>query len=239
MSRIKAILLLIFAVGFAASPLFTDDFQGFDPDLFPIPQVDPPVQPAGYAFSIWGLIYAWLILHAGFGLLRRAEEPAWDAPRWALIFSLWLGLSWLWVANMNVILATIQIWLMLLGAAVALLRSPVQDRWLAQAPMAIYAGWLTAASCVSIGLILAGYGFMGQVPAAVVALLLAVGLGAWLQLMLARAPEYGLTVIWALVAVMAANWGAGWLIPTLSVAGIVVMAAATWRAGSGSATHAG
>ena len=40
---------------FAVSPLFTQGFNGFEPDQFPVPQDDPPVQPAGYAFSIWGL----------------------------------------------------------------------------------------------------------------------------------------------------------------------------------------
>ena len=30
-------------------------FGGFDANQFPVPQVNPSVQPAGYAFSIWGL----------------------------------------------------------------------------------------------------------------------------------------------------------------------------------------
>lgn len=30
-----------------------------------MPQVDPPVQPAGWAFSIWSEIYLWLIVSAG------------------------------------------------------------------------------------------------------------------------------------------------------------------------------
>ena len=56
---------------FAASPFLSEGFNGFAPDQFPVPQDDPPVQPAGYAFSIWGVIYLWLIVGTGFG----GEEP--------------------------------------------------------------------------------------------------------------------------------------------------------------------
>ena len=64
---IIAILCLLLSIAFAASPLLTPGFGGFDADQFPIPQDNPPVQPAGYAFAIWGLIYAWLILGLGWG----------------------------------------------------------------------------------------------------------------------------------------------------------------------------
>jgi len=56
MTRMKAILLFTAAIAFAISPFLVDGFNGFAPDQFPIPQIDPPAQPAGYAFSIWGLI---------------------------------------------------------------------------------------------------------------------------------------------------------------------------------------
>ena len=63
-NRSWAILVLIAAIAFALSPVIFPGFAGYDADLFPIPQENPPVQPAGWAFSIWGLIYLWLILGA-------------------------------------------------------------------------------------------------------------------------------------------------------------------------------
>nr|WP_240769056.1 hypothetical protein [Paracoccus liaowanqingii] len=47
-------MVLLAALAFAASPLIFPGFAGYDAGRFPIPQVDPPVQPAGWAFSIWG-----------------------------------------------------------------------------------------------------------------------------------------------------------------------------------------
>ncbi|SPJ23760.1 hypothetical protein [Palleronia abyssalis] len=72
--------LLALALAFAASPLLTGSFGGFDPNAYPVPQDDPSVTPAGYAFSIWGLIYLALIAHGLIGL-RRGDDPHWAPTR--------------------------------------------------------------------------------------------------------------------------------------------------------------
>ena len=90
-SRVLAVFLLGAAVLFALSPLLTEPFSGFTEDQLPIPQMDPPVQPAGYAFSIWGVIYLWLIASTGFGLFRRDTDPRWSGSRLPLARRSW---SW-------------------------------------------------------------------------------------------------------------------------------------------------
>jgi len=205
MTRVLAALLFLFALTFAASPFVVDGFQGFEPDQFPVPQNDPAVQPAGYAFSIWGLIYTWLIIGCGFGLARRATDADWQPMRVPLMASLAMGSFWLPLAQVSPIGASLLIWAMLGTAMLALFRAGDTDRWLQQAPLAIYAGWLTAASCVSLGLILAGYGWMEETPAALVSLVVALAISVTSQYVLHRAPDYGITVIWALVAVIVAN----------------------------------
>ena len=204
---LRAALVLLVALAFAAAPIFST-FNGFDPDLYPVPQEDPPVQPAGYAFAIWGLIYLWLIVHGAWGLLRRAHDPAWDRIRVPLISSLAVGIPWLAVAERSPLAATAMIWAMLAGALAALFRTTTaEDRLLLAPPVAIYAGWLTAASSVSVGLLLAGYGITGEVAAAWIGLALAAALAVVVQVRLGRAPEYGLAVAWAAVAVMVRNLG--------------------------------
>ncbi len=223
---LRALLVLVFTATFGLSPLFTAPFAGFRPDQLPIPQVDPPIQPAGYAFAIWGLIYAWLILSALFGIWKRGSDAGWDRARGPLIVSLACGTPWLAVANTSAIWATVLIWAMGVSAVAALILSPRQDRWWFQAPVGIYAGWLTAASFVALGSTMAGYGvltgsvgwaWIGIIGALIVALVVL-----WRR---PKAPEYGLTVIWALVGIIMANQTTTLSVSLLAAAGIVVVLA--------------
>ena len=205
MPVIWTVLALLSALAFAVSPILSPGFNGFDPSAFPVPQIDPPVQPSGYAFSIWLVIYVWLIAGTAFGLLRRRDDPDWAPHRKPLVLSLAIGATWLPVAQLSPIAATVLIWAMLCTALIALFRAGDMDRWWQQAPIAVYAGWLTAASSVSVGLMLGGYGWLAPTPAALVALGLALVIALVVQYRLHRAPLYGITVIWALVGVMVAN----------------------------------
>ncbi|GIT89654.1 seryl-tRNA synthetase [Jannaschia pagri] len=204
--RLRALLVLLATVAFAASPLLVPGFGGYEPDQFPVPLDNPPVQPAGYAFSIWGIIYLWLLVSAAYGLWKRAESPQWDAPRFPLLLSLGVGAIWLPVAVLSPLWATALIWVMLVGALGALLRSPAADRYLLRGAIGLYAGWLTAASAVSVGLITAGWGVppFGPEGWAIAALTLGLAIAAWI-LSRVPSPAYGAAIVWALIAVTVQN----------------------------------
>ena len=224
-ARMKAILVLVAAVLFAASPYMFGAFGGFAPDAFPVPQDRPPVQPAGYAFAIWGLIYLWLIVGAGFGLFMRSDHAAWDPARGPLLVSLIVGVGWIPVAQVSPVAATVMIWVMLLTAVWALMRTPMVDRWWWRVPVALYAGWLTAASFVSIGLLGAGYGIgFGETGWAYLALLGALGFAVLVIRRLGGVPEYAAAVVWALVAVLVKNWGVETGVAVLALLGAVGVA---------------
>ena len=225
-----AVLCLLLSITFAASPLFVDGFGGFDPNQFPIPQNDPPVQPAGYAFSIWGLIYAWLIAGAAWGLFKAPRDGQWHDMRKPLCLSLAIGTGWLAVAVLSPVWASVLILAMLLTALAALFLAPAEDRLWGAAPVGLYAGWLSAASCVSLGLLAAGYGVLDRTTAAIVFVGLAIILGAFVQAALRRTPTYGLAVIWALVAVIFANWQSDTIVAAVAIGGAVVMLIPTYRA---------
>lgn len=232
--RMKAVLVLVAAIAFATAPLWSGGFAGFRPDQFPVPQDDPPVQPAGYAFSIWLVIYLWLVVSAGYGLLRRAEAADWDAPRWPAIVSLAVGAIWLSVAAVSPVWALVLIWVMLVTALIAAFRAPEREPWLARYPFELYAGWLTAASCVSLGLNGAGFGIgPGEVGWANLSLAAAVVVAGGV-LRTTYAPVYAAGVVWALLAVIAANWRTT---PSVAIAAglgaVVVVGFAVLSRGSG------
>ncbi len=219
-----AVLTLIFTVTFVISPAFTT-FTGFEANQLPIPQINPPIQPAGYAFGIWGLIYAWLLISAIFGIVKRSDDPAWEEPRKDLIVSLAIGTPWLWVATQSAIWATILIIVMAIFAIRAMFKAPrLFDRWLFQAPVAIYAGWLTAASFVSLGSTLAGYGILlNSWGWAIVGISGALIVTTWAFWQRPSAPEYLAAVIWALVGIVVANQTETISVSYLASAGIMIL----------------
>ena len=230
MQPVKALLTLIAALAFALSPVVTGGFAGFSPEQFPVPQVAPPIQPAGWAFSIWLPIYAWLILSAGLGLLRHARDPDWDRPRWPLLASLTLGAAWVPLAQASPVWATVLIWAMLATALAALIRTPLRDRaWLAW-PIGLYAGWLTAASCVASAILATGYGAAPVVPIHAAFILLALGIGLITLRFTASGRAYAAGLGWALVGILAANANPPlWPILAMAAAGLVLLVTTATR----------
>lgn len=225
-----ALLTVILCVTFGGSTLWVPDFGGFDADQFPVPQDNPPVQPAGYAFSIWGVIYLWLLIGACYGFWKRRNDPAWNAMRAPLCVSLAIGSIWLPVAMLSPVWAAILIWAMLIPALIALFRAPLDDRGFAMGPIGLYAGWLSAAGCVSLGLVAAGYGYLNDEAAAFIFIFMALVIASAVQNQLKRAPSYGIAVIWALVAIVVQNVTAYPTVAAIAAGGAAALILPVWRA---------
>ncbi len=225
-----ALLVLILAVLFALSPLASDGFNGFTPGQFPVVNEDWPIQPAGWAFSIWGVIYLWLIAGCVVGVWRARHAPDWAAMRPALALSLGVGVFWIAAANRSPPLATAMIVVMAGAAVAALWRTGRTDAVWQRAPVGLYAGWLTAATGVAIGVLLGGYGVLSPQAAALVMLPLILVAALIVQRRRPDALTYPLAVAWALVGIAADNLrGGSTPVALVALAGIAVRAAAALR----------
>lgn len=218
-----AALVLLAAIAFAISPALTEPFTGYDPAQLPRPVDDPPIQPAGYAFAIWGVIYLWLIVGSAYGLIKRATAPEWQAMRPALLLSLIIGASWIPVALAAPVTATLLIIGMLITALIALYRAPKSEAAFASAPIALYAGWLSAASIVASATILAAYTGLDTTIISIAGLIL-VGAVAGLVIRTTAHPlPYAAAVIWALIGVVVANATNDSMITLGAAMGIIVV----------------
>lgn len=203
---LRSLLVLVLTLAFGAAPLLTPPFTGYPPGIFPVVIDRPAIQPVGFAFSIWGLIYMWLTLHAVWGFWRRAKSIDWDETRLPLATALALGTVWLWIAPHFPLLATLAIIVMMVAALSAFLAADeFYDPWILSAPLAIFAGWLSAAASVSLGIVLAGYGLLDNRDAALAMLVVILVLASIVQASRPLMPVYGLTVIWALGGIVLAN----------------------------------
>lgn len=230
-ARMRAILAFAAAVAFVVLSYAAPDFQGYSADQMPHALPEPPVRPEGYAFSLWGAIYLWLVVCTGFGLFKRAENRQWNRHRWALIGAMVLGAGWIYLALASPIAATVSIFSMLALAVLALKRTPPRDFWLLRAPVGLFAGWLTAAAFVSLGEVLAGYGILGHRAAALAMIVLAAGVAAVVMLRWRPGGPYPFAVGWGLVAIAVANAGQHADVLVLALGGAILLAVLWWFAG--------
>lgn len=223
------LLVLLLTLLFASAPFWSGTFAGFEAAAFPIPQAEQPAEPPGPFFAVWSLIYAGLVLSAVFGVWKRPDDAGWDRARVPLAVSLAVGVPWLLVAQRSAEAATLMIVIMAMTAIWALRAAPGRDRWWLEALVGLYAGWLTAATWVSVAALGAGYGLFGlgslgwAFLGVLGALLVAV------PVVLARASfGYVATASWALLGIAAKNAGAYPGLAALAAAGIVALLAVWW-----------
>lgn len=121
-----------------------------------------PIDAAGWAFSIWGVIYLGVLVYAGYALLpgQRAREVhrriGWWVAASAVLNPLWiLTFTQRWVVTAQVLLVALVV---VLGVVYGRLSRTVADGWAdrlaMRLPLAIYLGWVSAA--VTIALMVAG-----------------------------------------------------------------------------------
>ena len=107
------------------------------------------------------------------------------------------------------------------AAIMSMLRAGHRQPWLQVRPVALYAGWLTAASGVAIGVLLGGYAILSAQTAAIICIALVLAVALVVQS--ARPQEWGYpaAVVWALIGVIVANFSdSNWPVITLAAFGI-------------------
>lgn len=189
--------------------------------------------PAGYAFSIWGLIYLGL---TGFAIYQALPSQR-ENQRVARITPLFLlsclaNIGWVFTWHYELLSLNLVMMLVLLGSLIGIYRQLRADgaqpstgeRWLVWVPFSLYMGWITVATIVNltVALYAAGWQNTGTLGAALAALLFVVASA--IAVAIARRfedPAYALVVVWALVAVAMKQAGV-----MLVAATAVVLAAA-------------
>ncbi len=176
-------------------------------------QGDSTLRVAGYAFSIWGIIYAGMLAYA----IRRqasgsALETDVDVP-FALaclgcgvwIVAAGLNLRWVSVLVIAVSLAAALVGLVRLSRTTSSFTWP--DRLTLLWPVSLLAGWLTAASVLNLVTVLTAEGLIDPATALTAALAGIGGAGALALAMLFATGfvSYALPVAWGLIGAFVAE----------------------------------
>lgn len=197
--------------------------------------------PAGYVFSIWGLIYLGLLIYAVYQALpRQRTNPRLRAIGWPFILSCLANSSWIFAWHYGLYALSLLIMLVVLGSLIVIYArlypsfSAVSNaqRWTTHLPFRIYLGWITVATIANTTIVLYALGWQGAPLGADdwAAFLIFVGtlIGLFFALRL-RDVAYTLVLVWAFAGIYVKQGDAPVTAYTaLSMAG--VLAAATFLA---------
>ena len=126
--------------------------------------------PAGYAFSIWGVIYAGLIAFAIYQFLpAQLGNPRFRRVRPFVVFNFLLNSAWIFFFTLEMMLLSL---LAMGGLLVTLIlihgrleigreRVPPAEIWTTRIPFSIYFGWVTAASIINVAIAMLAVGWEG------------------------------------------------------------------------------
>lgn len=176
--------------------------------------------PAGYAFSIWGLIYIGLIgfvVYSGRSLFKKDDDDqiVLEIGWWFVIScignSLWV-ISWLYLyTGICVVLMVVVLFSLLkiiLNTRMELDAHPLKRYILIYWPFAIYAGWISVALIANIAAYLTKINWDGWGISATnwTIIMIAIAGAINVFMILTRnLREYALVGIWALIAIAVSN----------------------------------
>ena len=184
--------------------------------------------PAGYAFSIWGLIYIGLIGNAIY-LLRKTDKPTTKTQAIGLTVANLANCTWvfLWLYEYTALstLAMSVILIALISLTVKLRigfqKLSLWTWW----PISIYAGWITVAIAANITAYLSkiGWNEILSEPNWALTLIVITTLIFTFLILKRRLAYAGYVGVWALVAIAMKQWGEQTTIQWLAIACAVLL----------------
>lgn len=166
--------------------------------------------PAGYAFSIWGLIYLLLAIYVIYQFKRGDDILAGKVNRIFILNAL-LNAAWIFAWHNDIIWLSV---ILIIGLLISLIRIAnilrkstltERDLRLVGLPFSVYFGWITVATIANITVFLVslGWGGFGLADSfwTVVVLLIGALIGSW-RMLKDKFISYGLVLIWAYGAIL-------------------------------------
>jgi hypothetical protein len=186
--------------------------------------------PAGYVFSIWGVIYLGLILFAVYQLLpSQRANPRLGRIGYLFVLSCVANMAWLFlwhyeffawslVAMVILLLSLIAIYLRL---GVGREEAPLGEKWLIRVPFSVYLGWITVATIANATSLLDYLGWNGwginEETWFLIIILVATGIASAVSLTRGDV-AYLLVILWAFIGI------------AVKQAGVPLVETSTWIA---------
>jgi hypothetical protein len=169
--------------------------------------------PAGYVFSIWGIIYIGLIAYAVYQALpSQRNNPRLQSTGWWVVLGGLANSIWIFLWHYQQFVATLGAMLILLATLIAVYlrlgtgqtKVSKGETWAVRVPFSIYLGWITVATVANINDVLYYLKwdqFGISAPTWMVIILAAVLVIVALMNFLRRDVAYAAVILWALAGI--------------------------------------
>ena len=171
------------------------------------------ITPAGYVFSIWGVIYMLLGVFVVYQALPSQQGKEYQSKiGWLFVLSSLINIGWLFLWQFEYLSLSVVLMFLLLATLISIYvrlrigKSAVslRERLAVQLPFSVYLGWITIASIANVAATLVSIGWdgFGISPETWAILVVAVALIITMLMLFTRKDvAYSLVIIWALVGI--------------------------------------
>ena len=231
--NVLAVVVTIAVNGLANALPINGQQTGEISDRFPVFFV-----PAGYVFSIWGLIYIGLIAFAIYQALpAQRTNPRLQRVGYWFALSCLANIVWILLWHYNMFPASLLVMLVLLASLIVIyLRLDIgratvgaAEKWAVNVPFSIYLGWITVATVANATSVLYhlqwnGFGISPEIWA--VLMIGAATIICLAVILTRRDVAYSLVLIWALIGIAVKQGDRSQIVATMAVAMALVIAVA-------------
>jgi len=192
------------------------------------------ITPAGYVFSIWGIIYILLGVFVVFQALPSQQGKDFQKQiGWLFALSSLANIAWLFLWQFEYLSLSVVLMFLLLSSLILIYlrlgigksKVGMREKLAVHLPFSVYLGWITIASIANVAATLVsikwdGFGISPETWAAViiaVALLIAI-----LVVASRKDVAYALVIIWALVGIAVKQSGNQTIVMLTEVSAVIV-----------------
>ena len=186
--------------------------------------------PAGYVFSIWGLIYLALIGFTAFQALpARQSNPAVRAAGYWYALTCLANSLWIIFWHYGYYTLTLVVMLTLLASLIVIYRrlaavrpADAATRWLVHAPFSLYLGWISVATIANASTVLVALGWDGRPLDPIAWTVVMITTAAALSLLMSRIHRdaiYATVIAWALIGILVKQSA----IPAVAIASVTAL----------------
>jgi len=195
------------------------------------------ITPAGYVFSIWGIIYILLGIFVIFQVLPSQKGKDYQREiGWLFVLSSLLNIVWLFLWQFEYLTLSVIVMFLLLATLIAIYlrlnigksKVSLPEKLAVHLPFSVYLGWITIASIADVSVTLVsvkwdGFGISQETWATliiIIALLITL-----LVIATRKDVAYGLVVIWALLGIAVKQSGNQNIVTTTEITAVVIVIA--------------